>query len=75
MAIAWGSGMNSLSSAIRLSPSTLKTTLPGMPTTTELGGIAEITTELAPMRVLSPIFTGPKTFAPAPITTLLPIVG
>jgi len=54
---------------------TFETIRPGIPTTVELGGTSVTTTELAPTVVLSPIFIFPKIFAPAPITTLFPIVG
>lgn len=45
---------------------------------TDRGGIGKqilSTTLPAPTRTLSPIYTGPSTLAPAPISTLLPNVG
>ena len=47
----------------------------GTPTTVVSAGTGSTTTELAPMRALSPTEMGPNTFAPAPMMTLLPTVG
>ena len=49
--------------------------LPGTPTATESFGISFSMTEFAPILELSPIVMLPRTFAPAPIITLFPIVG
>ncbi len=46
-----------------------------MPTTVVSGGTDSSTTELEPIRALSPTVIGPSTLAPAPMITLLPIVG
>lgn len=63
----------SRSSSTLTSP--LITTLPGTPTTVELGGTFFSTTEPAPILQLSPIVTEPNTLAPAPTIMLLPSVG
>ena len=47
----------------------------GIPTAVELLGTSCKTTLFAPTLTLSPIVTGPKTFAPEPIITSEPIVG
>lgn len=44
-------------------------------TTVALAGISFTITALAPILTLSPILTLPIIFAPAPIYTLLPIIG
>ena len=69
-----GSGMWIWSRSCTLSPF-LRTTLAGTPTAVEFLGILSSTTAPAAMLVLSPTVTGPSIFAPAPISTLLPIVG
>ncbi len=51
------------------------TTRAGMPTTVAPGGTSFTTTALEPMRAPSPTLNGPNTLAPAPTTTLLPMVG
>ena len=48
---------------------------PGTPTTVELSGTSRSTTEPAPTREFSPMVMLPSTRAPAPMTTLLPMVG
>ena len=45
------------------------------PTAVAFGGTSLKTTAPAAIFVLSPTVTGPSIFAPAPISTLLPIVG
>ena len=45
------------------------------PTAVAFGGTSLRTTELLPILALSPIFIGPRTFAPAPIRTPFPTVG
>ena len=47
----------------------------GTPTAIELPGTSHKTTALAPIITLSPIVMGPSSFAPAPISTLFPIIG
>ena len=47
----------------------------GGPTAVQLAGRLRSTTLPAPMRALSPIYTGPNTLVPAPISTLFPRVG
>ena len=47
----------------------------GTPTTTVCSGTSLSTTAFAPMTAPSPTVTRPKTFAPAPIQTSLPITG
>src|SRR5699024_829032 len=49
--------------------------LPGTPPTTEPAGTSLTTTAFAPTWASSPRVTGPRTFAPAPITTRSPTVG
>ena len=44
-------------------------------TAVEFGGISFTITALAPILTLSPILTLPIIFAPAPMYTLLPIIG
>jgi predicted GTPase len=47
----------------------------GTPTTVLFGGTSLKTTAFAATLELSPTVNGPRTFAPAPTSTLLPIVG
>ena len=47
----------------------------GIPTTVTLSGMSFNTTAFAPIFTLSPIFIGPKTFAPDPTITLFPKSG
>src|SRR5674476_281628 len=47
----------------------------GTPVATAPAGMSLTTTELAPICTWSPMYTGPRIRAPAPIVTLLPIVG
>ena len=74
-----GSGIRWCSRSIRLSircrRRTVRTTLPGMPTTVMSGGTSSITTELAPTRTPWPMVIGPRIFAPAPISTPSCTVG
>ena len=51
------------------------TTLPGTPITVEYSGTSCKTTDPEPILVLQTILIGPKTFAPAPITTSSETVG
>ena len=51
------------------------TTRPGTPTTVDPGGTSLKTTLPAPIFELSPMVKDPRTFAPALIMTLLPMVG
>ncbi len=50
-------------------------TLAGTPAATELSGTSQRTTAFAPTTTLSPIRIGPSSFAPAPMSTLLPMIG
>src|SRR5665647_1371374 len=47
----------------------------GMPVATAPAGMSLTTTELAPICTWSPMYTGPRTRAPAPMVTWLPTVG
>jgi hypothetical protein len=53
----------------------MRTTSAGTPTAVQLAGRLHSTTLPAPMRALSPMYTGPSTLVPAPMSTLLPRVG
>src|SRR5699024_4761774 len=50
-------------------------TLAGMPTALESAATSLTTTALAPTAELSPTTTGPRIFAPEPMSTCLPMVG
>src|SRR5699024_7425852 len=47
----------------------------GMPTALESAATSLTTTALAPTAELSPTTTGPRSFAPEPMSTCLPMVG
>ena len=53
----------------------MRTTSAGTPTAVQLAGRFFSTTLPAPTRALSPMYTGPSTLVPAPISTLSPRVG
>ena len=54
-------------------PSVLGLMTAGTPIAMELSGTSRVTTAFAPMSTLLPTVIAPRIFAPAPISTLLPI--